>query len=263
MQKYSNYEFIKKSPSSMWSTALIITIMVAFAGSQHVSLRSGGELVSSVLDNCIDMEYSLLNIQSEARSTKNIDAAIYKRVARVFKTHEFVFKLPESIFDHTNIVYNPRSGLNIVSPILEDECNAWPGTEKKLLFPILLLFKLKMKLLMPIFVALIGLKATKALILSKLAIVIVLGFIIYQLLGKAGMPMPLSMMPAPTEPPAPMYGAPGPSTAPPSSYEPGWEPNQGGPYQRIWSPSNNDPQSLSYSAYHPGLSTSGTSTSRP
>lgn len=43
-----------------------------------------------------------------------------------------------------------------------------------------------MKLLMPIFVALIGLKALKALILSKLAIIIVVGFIVYQLLGKAG-----------------------------------------------------------------------------
>lgn len=58
--------------------------------------------------------------------------------------------------------------------------------KKKLLFPLLLLFKLKMKLLMPIFVALIGLKATKALILSKLAILIVLGFIVYQFLGKSG-----------------------------------------------------------------------------
>lgn len=43
-----------------------------------------------------------------------------------------------------------------------------------------------MKMLMPIFVALIGLKSLKALILSKLAILIVLGFVAYQLLGKGG-----------------------------------------------------------------------------
>lgn len=60
------------------------------------------------------------------------------------------------------------------------------GLKKKLLLPILLLFKLKTKILMPIFVALIGLKATKALILSKLAILIVIGFIAYQFLGKSG-----------------------------------------------------------------------------
>lgn len=60
------------------------------------------------------------------------------------------------------------------------------GLKKKLLLPILLLFKLKSKILMPIFVALIGLKATKALILSKLAILIVIGFIVYQFIGKSG-----------------------------------------------------------------------------
>lgn len=38
-----------------------------------------------------------------------------------------------------------------------------------------------MKLLMPILVALIGLKSLKALILSKLAILMVVGFIGYQL----------------------------------------------------------------------------------
>lgn len=58
--------------------------------------------------------------------------------------------------------------------------------KKKLLLPILLLLKLKLKALMPIFVALIGLKALKALILSKLAIAIVIGFVAYQLFSKSG-----------------------------------------------------------------------------
>lgn len=58
--------------------------------------------------------------------------------------------------------------------------------KKKLLLPVLLLLKLKMKALMPIFVALIGLKALKALILSKLAIAIVIGFVAYQLFSKSG-----------------------------------------------------------------------------
>lgn len=121
--------------------------------------------------------------------------------------------------------------------------------KKKLLLPVLLLLKLKLKALMPIFVALIGLKSLKALILSKLAIAIVLGFIVYQFIGKSGMPMPMLSM-APAEPPAPLYGAPPPSPAPPSSYEPSWEPNQGGPYSRVWTNANeNNAQNLAYSAY--------------
>lgn len=58
--------------------------------------------------------------------------------------------------------------------------------KKKLLLPVLLLLKLKMKALMPILVSIIGIKAIKALILSKLAITLVLGFLIYNLVMKKG-----------------------------------------------------------------------------
>lgn len=72
-----------------------------------------------------------------------------------------------------------------------------------------------------------------------------------------------AMMPAP-EPPSPAYGAPTPSTAPPSSYEPGWEPSgQSGPYSRVWN-GNSDAQNMAYSAYYPGTAGSASSTtSRP
>lgn len=63
--------------------------------------------------------------------------------------------------------------------------------KKKLLLPFLVLLKLKMKALMPIFVALIGLKAMKALILSKLALIVVVGFVAMQFLKKGGMPAPM------------------------------------------------------------------------
>ncbi|KAJ8926666.1 hypothetical protein NQ314_020945 [Rhamnusium bicolor] len=181
----------------MWKLILTVTVITAYVSSQSVRPRSGDELVSTVLDTCTEMgcvkqnvlEYldNLLNIQSDSRNTKNIDAAIFKRAARVLKTHEFRFKLPQMIFDETEIVYNPRSGLQISSPASEEE----------------------------------------------------------------------------VEPPTPLYGVPGPSTSAPSSYEPGWEPNQGGPYQRVWTTSNNDPQTLAYSAYYPGTSISSSSTSRP
>ncbi|KAG5893946.1 hypothetical protein JTB14_009693 [Gonioctena quinquepunctata] len=251
----------------MWRFLLTVVALAAYANGQNTP-RSGDELVSTVLDNCIDMGCvkqnvlgyldNVLDIKSDVRNAKNIDASIFKRAARVLQTNEFKFKIPEAIMEQTEIVYNPKSGLDIVSHETEGESRGL-GLKKKLLFPVLLLLKLKMKLLMPLFVALIGLKATKALILSKLAILIVLGFIVYQFLGKSGMPMMMSM--APAEPPASLYGAPAPSTAPPSSYEPGWEPNQGGPYQRVWS-GNNDPQSLAYSSYYPGTS-AGSTTSRP
>lgn len=124
--------------------------------------------------------------------------------------------------------------------------------KKKLLLPVLLLLKLKMKALMPIFVAMIGLKAMKALILSKLAITIVLGFIVYQLvMKKSAMPM----MPMMTESPMTAYGAPLPSSSP-SSYDPSsWEPSatSGGPYSRVWEPSSSG-SSLAYSSYYPSSS---------
>lgn len=72
--------------------------------------------------------------------------------------------------------------------------------------------------------------------------------------------MPMMSM-APAEPPSSLYGAPGPSTSAPSSYEPGWEPSsQSGPYSRVWTGTGQDAQSLAYSAYYPG---SSTTTTRP
>lgn len=123
--------------------------------------------------------------------------------------------------------------------------------KKKLLLPVLLLLKLKMKALMPIFVAIIGLKAMKALILSKLAIGIVLGFVAYQLFSKK---TAMSMMPM-TPDPMTAYV---PSTTA-SSYDPSsWEPSSaGGPYSRVWEPSaSSSSQSLAYSSYYPSSSSS-------
>lgn len=106
--------------------------------------------------------------------------------------------------------------------------------------------KLKLKVIIPIIMSLIGLKAFKALILSKIAIKLVLGFLIYNLIQKLG-GMKMTMVPmAPM--PAAEYGIPS-STA--SSYDPSsWEPMSGGPYAR------SDAQYLAYSSYHPSSSSS-------
>lgn len=127
--------------------------------------------------------------------------------------------------------------------------------KKKLLLPALLLLKLKLKAILPLFVGIIGIKAVKALIISKLALSLVIGFIAYNLFKK------------PTAPAAPMDT----STAAPSSYDPNsWEPSatSGGPYARIWDPSA---QNLAYSAYYAGgssgansgSSSSASATSKP
>lgn len=133
--------------------------------------------------------------------------------------------------------------------------------KKKLLFPVLLLLKLKMKALMPIFVAIIGLKAMKALILSKLAITIVLGFLIAQLVKKTGLGMPMSMMPmmpAAAEP-SMSYGPPTTPATPDTSYGPAaWEPSSAGSsYSRVWEPSaSSSSHNLAYSSYYPSNSVS-------
>lgn len=58
--------------------------------------------------------------------------------------------------------------------------------KEKMLLPLLLLVKLKLKALTPIMVALVSMKALKALILSKISILLVLGFLAAQLFKKAG-----------------------------------------------------------------------------
>jgi hypothetical protein len=148
--------------------------------------------------------------------------------------------------------------------------------KKKLLFPVLLLLKLKMKALMPIFVAIIGLKAMKALILSKLAITIVLGFLIAQLVKKTGLGMPMSMMPMmPTDPmttpatPDTSYGPaawePAPSSANYAYRTSAWEPSAAGSshnlaYSSYYSPSSSSSYS-STGSQSPSSAASGSSSS--
>lgn len=113
-----------------------------------------------------------------------------------------------------------------------------------------------MKALMPVIVSIVGLKAMKALFLSKLAITLVLGFLIFQLVKKAGMKMAMNpMQPMPSPPPSSEYGAPIPSASPLSSYEPisssSWEPSNAQYNSRVWeSPSATSSHGLAYSAYY-------------
>ncbi|XP_061723593.1 uncharacterized protein LOC133529797 [Cydia pomonella] len=242
-------------------------------------LSTSEDLLDSVISDCFDTSepsaclkvkvLSYLDTQlgvnkESARSfdDKNIDKVIFDRVGRILNANEFRFKLPEFIFQNAEVSYRADRGFDVEFPEESENGEARGLLKKKLLLPVLLLLKLKMKAIMPILVTIIGIKAVKALILSKLAITLVLGFLIYNLVLKKGA---MPMMMAPTDaPPAPQYGPPASQYGPPStpaapadSYgSPQWEPSSSGPYSRVW-----DPSQLAYSSYFPSESSSSGSQS--
>ncbi|XP_003705510.1 DUF1676 domain-containing protein Osi20 [Megachile rotundata] len=198
-----------------------------------------------------------LGTSTEARSLDTVDEAIVARTVKYLKSFDYGIDLP---FVDAGLKYRPSRSLADLD--VEFKGNELATSQargilkKKLLLPFLLLLKLKLKALMPIFMAIIGLKALKALVLSKLAILIVVGFIAVQFFKKGGMMMPMGMS---MEPAAP-YGAPLPSTT--SSYDPAntWDGN--GPYSRVWTPTNGvEAQNLAYSYYSPNSGSSSYSSS--
>ncbi|XP_015173223.1 PREDICTED: uncharacterized protein LOC107064728 [Polistes dominula] len=221
------------------------------------------DLLTNSLNHCIPaeswssclkheiLEYldEKLGTITEARSLDTIDEAIVARTFKYFKSFDYGMDLP---FVDASLKYRPSRSLADLdiefkgNDVVNNQARGL--LKKKLLLPFLLLLKLKLKALMPIFVAIIGLKALKALVLSKLAILLVIGFLAVQFLKKGGMMMPMGMS---MEPATPAYGAPPmPSTT--SSYDPAntWEGT--GPYSRVWTPTNGvESQNLAYSYYSP------------
>ncbi|XP_037944951.1 uncharacterized protein LOC119677606 [Teleopsis dalmanni] len=203
------------------------------------------EKVLTYLDNVAGVEEE---VSGRAFNDDVIDKVILDRVARILNTNEIRVQLPETVFASSVVSYRADRGFDLEVP--QTEARAEKKNKEKLFLPLLLLMKLKLKVIMPIIMSLIGLKAFKALILSKIAIKLVLGFLIYNLIQKLG-GMKMTMMPMPPMP-APEYGVPS-TTA--SSYDPSsWEPQSGGPYAR-W-----DAQNLAYSSYHPSSSSYSSST---
>ncbi|KAL6263609.1 hypothetical protein P5V15_006398 [Pogonomyrmex californicus] len=208
---------------------------------------------SCLKHQALDFLDAKLGITTEARSLETIDEAIVARTFKYLKSFDYGVDLP---FVDASLKYRPSRSLADLDVEFKDNDVATSQArgllKKKLLLPFLLLLKLKLKALMPIFVAIIGLKALKALVLSKLAILIVIGFVAMQLFKKGGMMMPMGM----SMEPASTYGAPPlPSTT--SSYDPvnTWDGN--GPYSRVWTPTNSvEAQNLAYSYYSPSSSSS-------
>ncbi|CRK87100.1 CLUMA_CG000817, isoform A [Clunio marinus] len=269
----------------------VVTVVHGAAISNDITetprIHTSEQLISAIFNDCFEMNgmsclkgkvLTYLDTvlgykveQSRAFDEKNVDKVIYDRVSRILATNEIRVKLPKIIFGDVDVTYRADRGVDF--EVIEDSQEESRGLlKKKLLFPVLLLLKLKMKALMPIFVAIIGLKAMKALILSKLAITIVLGFLISQLVKKTGLGMPMSMMPmmngmagmAGMQEPAMNYGPPTTPAAPDSSYGPAaWEPSSSGSsYSRVWEPSaSSSSHNLAYSSYYPSAPSSSSYTS--
>ncbi|XP_026276100.1 uncharacterized protein LOC113204931 isoform X2 [Frankliniella occidentalis] len=209
-----------------------------------------------------------------------LDKMIVSRLSRYFKSHEFKVNLPTMLFEEGGVLsFRPAQGIDGLQMSFPSDHEEGEGQgrallsqerglllKKKLLLPALVLMKLKMKALQPIFMALIGVKALKALIMSKLALTLVLGFLLVQLLKKFGMMAPMGMgmdatttmapmtaygPPAPVPsygPPPPTYGPPQPSYGPPTnSYGP--PTNSYGPPAS--GPASPSPASSSPSSYEP------------
>ncbi|KAG5672972.1 hypothetical protein PVAND_003057 [Polypedilum vanderplanki] len=264
---------------------LFITVHGASIKSNEITetprIHSGEELISAIIADCFDIDgmtcmkgkvltyldtvLGLKSEQARAFESKNVDKVIYDRVARILATNELRVELPKVIFGDVYATYRADRGISF--QVSEKPEAARGLLKKKLLFPVLLLLKLKMKALMPIFVALIGLKAMKALILSKLAITIVLGFLIAQLVKKTGLGMPMSMMPmgmgmAPAEQqPMNTYGPPTTPQTPDTSYGPAaWEPSAAYSVRASWEPNAAaSSHNLAYSSYYPTASGSSSS----
>lgn len=170
------------------------------------SCTTNQDFLTNSLNECIETESwtsclkhqvltyldNKLGTTTEARSLETIDEAIVVRTFKYLKSFDYGVDLP---FVDANLKYRPSRSLADLDVEFKNNdvaTNQARGLlKKKLLLPFLLLLKLKLKALMPIFVAIIGLKALKALVLSKLAILIVIGFVAMQLFKKGGMMMPM------------------------------------------------------------------------
>ncbi|XP_017891507.1 uncharacterized protein LOC108631849 [Ceratina calcarata] len=242
------------------ATAAVVLMAGSCLASQDFLSKSLNECIAAESwTSCLKHEVlgyldEKLGTNTEARSLDTVDEAIVARTFKYLKSFDYGIDLP---FVDASLKYRPSRSLADLDVEFKGNevatSQARGLLKKKLLLPFLLLLKLKLKALMPILVAIVGLKALKALVLSKLAILLVVGFIAVQFFKKGGMMMPMGMS---MEPAAQPYGAaPLPSST--SGYEPvnTWDGN--GPYSRVWTPTNGvEAQNLAYSYYSPGSSSS-------
>ncbi|XP_065224014.1 uncharacterized protein Osi20 [Planococcus citri] len=272
------------------------------------------EILSNIMQDCVNsqvdsvttclklkvlhyFDYDVSRIASPRSLSDNdvekIDRLVVKRFQKYLKSRQFEIQLPEFFFQRATLVFNPDKSLadfDVVFPkSSESEDRSMSAArdmmQQKALLPLLMMLKMKLKMITPIMLTLVSIKATKAMLMSKLALLMVTIFMASQLLKKLGMhlpmlhPPPMEMgmaMAAVTTPPS--YGAPAP-LPPSSSYGPSppsqsygspssssysepsaasWEPSSASSntYSKVW-----DPQQLAYSAYYKSAPSSSSSLS--
>lgn len=182
------------------SIGTIILLIGSCAANQDFLINSLNECVrTESWTSCLKHQVltyldNKLGATTETRSLETVDEAIVARTFKYLKSFDYGVDLP--LVD-ASLKYRPSKSLADLDVEFKNNDVATSQArgllKKKLLFPFLLLLKLKLKALMPIFVAIIGLKALKALVLSKLAILIVIGFVAMQFFKKGGMMMPMGM----------------------------------------------------------------------
>lgn len=171
------------------------------------SVATAEDLLTETYDTCVNADSwssclkrqvigymdEKLGTTTEARSLENgsEDEALVARTFKYLRGFDYGVDLP---FVDASLKYRPSRSLADLDVEFKDNRVATEQArgmlKKKVLLPLLLLLKIKMKAIMPIFMALIGIKAFKALIVAKLALGIILGFIAVQFFKKGGMAMP-------------------------------------------------------------------------
>ncbi|XP_013100652.1 uncharacterized protein LOC106082586 [Stomoxys calcitrans] len=156
-------------------------------------IKSSEDLLSNIMDNCLNangmtcLQERVLtyldgvagvkeDVSGRAFSDDVMDTLIVDRVARVLNQNELRMEMP----DASVISYRADRGFDLEVPQTE----ARKKKNKDKLTTSLLLIVLLKSIIMPILMILIKLKTYKAMILSKLAIKLVLGFIFYNLYTK-------------------------------------------------------------------------------
>lgn len=111
--------------------ALLCIVQSAIAGvvdnsvyAERGRINSGNELVSTILNNCYNMDCLKSNVLSylntmlgfedrSGRSMESVDEQIFDRIAKVLKTRELRFELPETFFRKSEITFRADRGFDV------------------------------------------------------------------------------------------------------------------------------------------------------
>lgn len=124
---------LNKSVANICKLAVVLCIaQSALAGvvdnsvyPESARINSGTELVSTILNNCYDMNCLKTNVlkylntflgiteQRSARSMESVDEEIFDRVGKILRTKEFSYALPETFFHKSLITYRADRGFDV------------------------------------------------------------------------------------------------------------------------------------------------------